>query len=169
VKDDKPTGESKVLFQATHFDDSVVLKEALDSRLDLLNAHRELALQKIQALLGKQPLPDQGSIFVGTKGAMLLPHIALPSLYPAEQFKDFKLPRDPGTSHNKQFIDAVLGTAKTSAPFDYSGPLTEAALLGNVAYRCRCKIEWDSAKLRAKNCPAADEFIHHHYRRGWKI
>jgi predicted dehydrogenase len=33
------------------------------------------------------------------------------------------------------FVDAVLGTTKASAPFDYSGPLTEGVLLGTIATR----------------------------------
>ena len=31
------------------------------------------------------------------------------------------------------------------------------------------KLDWDFESLKATNCPEADEFIQHHYRRGWKI
>jgi len=47
--------------------------------------------------------------------------------------------------------------------------LTEAGLLGNVAYRTSKKITWDLEHMRAKNCPEADQFIQHEYRTGWKI
>ncbi len=50
-----------------------------------------------------------------------------------------------------------------------SGTLTEAALLGNVAFPAGKKIQWDSKNVRAKNCPDAAEFIQHHYREGWKL
>jgi len=30
-------------------------------------------------------------------------------------------------------------------------------------------LEWDPKKLRANNCPEADQFIQHHYRPGWKL
>ncbi len=124
----------------------------------------------IQALLGKQKMPDQGSIFVGTKGVMLLPHIALPSLFPESQFKDYKLPRDPGTSHNKQFIDAVLGRTKTSAPFDYSGPLTESVLLGGVATRFpKTTLQWDAKALQFTNLAEANQILHRDYRKGWEV
>jgi hypothetical protein len=59
--------------------------------------------------------------------------------------------------------------ALTTCPFDYSGPLTETALLGNVAFRVGKKLEWDQKKLKATNCPEAEQFIQHHYRKGWKI
>lgn len=119
----------------------------------------------------KEPkLPDQGSIFIGTKGVMLLPHIALPSLHPQSQFKDYKLPRDPGTSHQKQFIDAVLGRAKLSAPFDYSGPLTESVLLGGVATRFpKTTLQWDAKALKFTNMPEADPIIRRSYRQGWEV
>ena len=59
TKDNKPLGEPVVLFQATHFDESVILKEALDNRIDLLNARRALAVQKLQTLLNKDGLGHQ--------------------------------------------------------------------------------------------------------------
>lgn len=52
-------GERKVLFTATRYDESVILKEALDNRIDLLNARRDLALQKLTAMLRKDGLGHQ--------------------------------------------------------------------------------------------------------------
>jgi hypothetical protein len=42
-------------------------------------------------------------------------------------------------------------------------------LLGNLVLRVGRTIEWDSANLRAKNAPEADQYIHGHYRKGWKV
>ncbi|MBC8868218.1 MAG: gfo/Idh/MocA family oxidoreductase, partial [Planctomycetes bacterium] len=53
--------------------------------------------------------------------------------------------------------------------FDYSGPLTETVLLGNVAYRAGKKLLWDAENAKATNCPDADQFIRHEYRRGWTL
>jgi hypothetical protein len=53
--------------------------------------------------------------------------------------------------------------------FEYAGRLTEMVLLGNVALRVGQKIEWDAAKLQAKNCPAAAQYIHREYRKGWHV
>jgi hypothetical protein len=101
---------------------------------------------------------------------MLLPHVALPVLLPEAQFKDYKLPRDPGTSHNKQFIDAVLGRTKTSTPFDYSGPLTESVLLGGVATRFpKTTLQWDAPNLRFKNSAEATQVLRRTYRHGWEV
>ncbi|MDA0337217.1 MAG: hypothetical protein O2782_18800, partial [bacterium] len=51
--------------------------------------------------------------------------------------------------------------------FDYSGPLSETALLGNVAFRAGQKLERDSKSVKATNCPDADQFIQHQYRGNW--
>jgi predicted dehydrogenase len=116
------------------------------------------------------PIPDQGSIFIGTKGAMLLPHIAVPTLFPQKDFQDFQYPKVSGSSHYAQFIDAVLGTGKTSAPFDYSGPLTESVLLGSVATRVpQTTLQWDSAALKFTNHAAADALLRRSYRQGWEV
>src|SRR5262250_74315 len=77
-------------------------------------------------------IPDQGSIFVGTEGVMVLPHIGKPRLV-GEKVKDRPIEMVPGEDHWHQFINAALGKGKASANFAYAGPLTEAVLLGSVA------------------------------------
>ena len=57
----------------------------------------------------------------------------------------------------------------TTCGFDYSGPLTETVLLGNVAYRTGEKLQWDAENLKATNCPEADQFIRREYRKGWTL
>src|SRR6185503_15026491 len=44
------------------------------------------------ALLEGDELPNTGSIFIGTEGTMVLPHINRPLLYPDKKFHDFKYP-----------------------------------------------------------------------------
>jgi hypothetical protein len=57
----------------------------------------------------------------------------------------------------------------TSADFEYSGWLTEANHLGNVAYRVGKKLYWDPNRLMATNASEADMFIRRSYRKGWKL
>ncbi len=121
------------------------------------------------ALIGDHPFPDQGSILIGTGGVMVIPHIALPALLPESKFADFKLPTVEGADHWKQFIDAVRGVGKTSAGFDYSGPLTESVLLGSVASRFpKTTLEWNAEKLKFTNVKEANQFVRRRYRKGWK-
>jgi hypothetical protein len=101
---------------------------------------------------------------------MLLPHVGLPVLLPEDRFRDFAMPSFETQNHYHQFVDAVLGSGKTSAGFDYAGPLTEAVLLGPLATRFpNTTLEWNSAKLRFKNSPEADRFVRRQYRDGWRV
>jgi hypothetical protein len=121
----------------------------------------------VMALLEGDERPNTGSIFVGTQGALVLPHWARPLLYPDKKYKDLQFPEVASGDHWGEFIDACCGKARTSANFGYAGPLTEAVLLGGVASRFpQTDLTWDSANLEF-DVPAANEFIRRDYRQGW--
>jgi hypothetical protein len=93
-------------------------------------------------------------------------------LLPEKDFAGLVAPKPfiaDSIGHHAEWIQACKTGGPTTCNFDYSGALTQAALLGNVAYRVGKKIAWDSKNLRARNCPEAEEFIRHHYRAGWRI
>jgi predicted dehydrogenase len=117
-----------------------------------------------------QRLPSNGSIFIGTAGSILLPHIGGPQLLPREKFLDFKRPKLEGRNHYVQWVNACLGKDKTSAGFDFSGPLTETVLLGVLAARFpEKKLQWDAAQLKFTNLPEANQFVRLVYRKGWEV
>lgn len=121
-------------------------------------------------LLGDRPLPSQGSLFIGTVGAMLLPHVSMPVLLPEAQFASFIYPKIDPVNHWHQFVDAVGGNGTTSAHFGYSGPLTESVLLGGVAtFFPNETLEWNAAQLKFSNKPEADRLIRRPYRKGWEV
>jgi predicted dehydrogenase len=124
--------------------------------------------REVQELVGPKPIPGQGSVFIGTKGAMLLPHVAAPALFPDTQFKDFGMPKPDSVNHYFEFIDAVLGKGATSTPFSYSGPLTEWVLLGPIATRFpQTTLEWNAGKQKFRNSPEATNYVRRRYRAGW--
>jgi len=117
------------------------------------------------------PQWDNGVLFIGDKG-MLLSDYNKQTLLPEDKFAGFKRPGPfipDSIGHWKEWIAACKTGSPTTCPFDYSGPLTEANHLGNVAYRSGQKIEWDEAKLKIKNHPEAERFLRHEYRKGWKL
>ncbi len=126
--------------------------------------------QSVRDLLGPNAkLPEQGSIFIGAKGIMVLPHVGKPQLLPAEQFQSFNYPELPKLNHWMQFVEACRGNGKTSANFDYSAALTEAVLLGGVATRFpKTTLSWDAKKLRFANLKEANVFLRRDYRPGWE-
>lgn len=129
---------------------------------------------------GKRPpiqkevgLPDWGSavLFVGEKG-MLLADYGRHVLLPEEKFKDFQRPPQSipaSVGHHKEWVLACTTGSPTTCHFGYSGPLTEAALLGTVSYRAGEKIAWDAENLKAVNCPKAEPLIRRPYRAGWTL
>ena len=71
--------------------------------------------------------------------------------------------------HHAEWIHACKTGKPTTCNFEYSGWLTEANHLGNVAYRAGKKLEWDAAKLYATNAPEAERLIRREYRKGWSL
>ena len=114
-------------------------------------------------------LSDQGSIYLGTEGVLYSPYISAPVLLPEERFRDYQRPRIGAENHYLQFVEACRGNGRTSASFDYSGPLTESVLLGCLATRFRdTTLNWDAAALRVTNHEEANRHVRKTYRQGWE-
>ncbi len=120
---------------------------------------------------GKIPTWDDGILFIGEKG-MLLSNYGRHLLLPEEQFADFEPPEPfipESLGHYAEWIHACKTGEPTTCDFAYSGLLTEANHLGNVAYRLGKKIEWNHEELRCPNAPEADALIRREYRDPWKL
>ena len=120
---------------------------------------------------GGIPQWDSGCLFSGSKG-MILADYGKHVLLPEKDFAGFQRPAPTiprVTGHHEEWLQACRTGKPTSANFEYSGWLTEANHLGNVAYRVGKKLQWDPKKLKATNAPEADRFIHRIYRKGWKL
>jgi len=119
---------------------------------------------------GKLPTWGNGTLFVGEKG-MLLADYDKRVLLPEADFLGFEPPAPTipdSIGHHKEWFEACKTNGHTTCNFDYSGALTEAVLLGNVAYRSGKKIEWDPRHLRCKGAPEADKFLREERRKGWE-
>jgi len=106
-------------------------------------------------------LPQQGAMFVGEKGRLLLPHfMELPKLLIDGELKelDMSILKDKdrlvepirnyeteSPKHYHQFVDACLGKGECTAPFSYAARLTETILLGVIAGRFPNQtLHWDA-------------------------
>jgi predicted dehydrogenase len=125
---------------------------------------------EVKELLGGRTFNDQGSVYIGTDGVLYSPYIAAPVLLPAEKYKDYDMPKPGGEDHYLQFVEACRGNGKTSAPFDYAGPLTESVLLGCLATRFpQTTLEWEAAGLKVTNVAEASRFVRREFRKGWEV
>jgi predicted dehydrogenase len=120
-------------------------------------------------------LADNGIYFIGDKGTMVCGGWSgNPRLFPEKRRNEFQLPaktiaRSPG--HRVEWIEACKARRPQDAlaGFAYSGPFTEALLVGNLATRLQGRIEWDGPNLRAKGRPEAEALIRKTYRPGFGI
>ncbi|WP_461533401.1 Gfo/Idh/MocA family protein [Sinomicrobium sp.] len=127
-------------------------------------------------------LPEQGAVFVGEKGRLLLPHfMQLPRKIVDGEYVDISEEiakisekyhlgepvrnyETEGPKHYHQFVDACLGKAECTAPFDYAARLTETILLGTIAGRFPGEtLHWDAEAARFKE-DKANKYLVGEYR-----
>ena len=71
-------------------------------------------------------------------------------------------------SNHLEWIRGIEGGPVPLAHFNYSGPLTETVLLGNLAVRSGENVEWDGPTLTTPS-KKADAYISRKYRKGWSL
>jgi predicted dehydrogenase len=123
-------------------------------------------------IFAEHAFPDWAwCVMVGSEG-MLLASYPQHMLWPAEKFADYRRPEPSIPSsigHHAEWIAACKTGSATGCHFGYSSRVTEAVLLGNVAYRSGGKLQWDAAALEVTNQPKASEYLRREYRPGWTL
>jgi len=128
-----------------------------------------------EALEAGRKMPDEGGLaFKGSKGLIMCgvygdsPRLVPETLMREARLPEKTIPRVDG-SHEQDWVRACKSGGKAGAAFEYSGPLTEICLLGNVAKRLDARIAWDASGLRVTNAPEAEPLIRRPYRAGWGL
>ncbi len=120
---------------------------------------------------GTVPPWSSGCLFVGSRG-MLLADYGKHLLLPEADFADFQPPSPtipPSPGQHQEWLAACRGEGTTSCDFEYSGLLTEANHLGNVAYRLGRPIRWDTQAMSCPGTPDADQYLSRQPRTGWSL
>ncbi len=127
---------------------------------------------KRPALFAENDIPTWAwGVFVGSKG-MLLANYSKHVLWPEAKFEGYERPEKsipPSPGHHEEWIIACKTGSPTTCNFDYSGAVTEAMLLGNIAYRSGRSLEWNAGEMKITNCPEANDLLQRKYREGWTI
>jgi len=125
-------------------------------------------------MTGGQRLPDNGVLYVGSRGKMFhSSHGGMPQLLPGSlqelaQAVPKVMERSPG--HYEEWYQACRGGKRPVDNFDYAGPMTETVLLGVLSLRAPGRrLEWDSENLKVKNAPELNQFVKTEYRKGWSL
>ena len=127
-----------------------------------------------QLKIGNKTVGDafkSAQLFIGSQG-MLVSDYNRHVLLPEGKIADYKRPEPTipkSIGHHAEWVEAIKSGGKTTCNFDYSGALTEAVLLGTIAYRSGKRVEWDAANLKVTNSPEAQQLVHKEYRKGWTL
>lgn len=137
--------------------------------------------RQLIATYGK--VPTNGCLFIGEKGilcsdawgqrgVMRLNSDSSPKCrgvldHEAAKAVAVTYPRAPDQNHMKEFLEACRGGPKTFQDFSIAARAAEFGMTGIVALRLGRDIEWDSANLKARGAPEADQWIHLPQRKKW--
>ncbi|HZN11313.1 MAG TPA: Gfo/Idh/MocA family oxidoreductase [Blastocatellia bacterium] len=129
-----------------------------------------------------------GEAYYGTNGTLIADRIGF-EIYPEPQAvarrdgsQDTNAPvagyrmgpkrvaaKDATDLHVKDFIDCVRSRARPAADVEIGHRSATTAHLGNVAYRTRQKLTWDSAKEDFVGAPAATKLLGREARKPWDL
>ncbi len=114
-----------------------------------------------------------GCLLIGDKGMLHSNgHNTEMTLLPSKKFAGFEDPEPTllrSRGHEREWLDAVQGGPAAMSNFNYSGPLAEFLLLGNIATRFEGPIEFDPVAMKIVNNSSADRLIKRDYRDGWSL
>ena len=132
--------------------------------------------------MGATPLPQEGVLYVGTKGTILFnsqkpAEATVTILEPARAAQFANLPRTLPRRNPDMFreifvewLEACKGGAPASCNFDFAQYITEFTHLGNLAIRTAKPIDFDPVAMKITNDnAAADALLHAKYENGWKL
>jgi predicted dehydrogenase len=118
---------------------------------------------------------EGGALFIGEKGLLTCGTYGnSPRLLPESKMKDFTPPPESiprvKSSHEMDWVRAIKEGGRAGAEFRYAGPLTETALLGNIAKSFpRTVLYWNSDTMRFSDNSEAGALVNPPYREGWKF
>ena len=121
---------------------------------------------------------DGGVLLIGDRATLMAGcYGRSPRLIPETRMKDFRPPaktldRVPHgeDGHEQDWIRACKGGKPASSNFDYSGPLSEMVLMGNLAVRFPNRmLLWDGEAMKVTNDADADAYVRRQYREGWTL
>jgi hypothetical protein len=112
-----------------------------------------------------------GSIVVCEKATVFSPNELNTEfhLVGGAEIPDIKVDESPG--HMAEFFRAAQGGQPARSNFvDYSGPLAETVLLGNLAIWANGpRLEWDAKRMQVRGTHEFDELIHPKFREGFGV
>ncbi len=126
--------------------------------------------------MGTEPLPEEGILYHGTKGDMLVafvkgvsqePRVFGPGAAAAAKLPR-TLPRRTGGIYG-EWLEACKGGEPASCNFDFAQYITEFVQLGNLAIRTGKGVTFDPVAMKVRDNDAADALLRIPYENGWEL
>ncbi|MFC2118640.1 Gfo/Idh/MocA family protein [Bacteroidota bacterium] len=120
-------------------------------------------------------IPTSGTIFIGKKGVIMCEtYGGNVQLFGKDKGDKYKAPKQTipriTTSHEMDWVRSCKDGKAACSNFDYSGPLTEMVLMGNLSmFVPGTKLLWDGEKMKVTNNEKANSYIQREYREGWSL
>jgi hypothetical protein len=127
---------------------------------------------------------SSGMMFIGTEATVFEgeAYCSSPVIYNEERYTQLRLDTKAGKIRKTETRSVmpnnpqgewawhIVNGGSPSSNFDYSCPLTEFVLLGNLAVRAQQTVQWDKAGMKVPNAESANQFVSRPaYRPGWKV
>lgn len=124
-----------------------------------------------------------GMMFIGSEATVFEgeAYCASPVIYSEERYTQVRLDTKAGkikqtetrsvmpNNPQGEWAHHIVHGGSPSSNFDYSCPLTEFVLLGNLAIRSQQTISWDKDGMKVSNAEAANQYVSRPaYRPGWQ-
>ena len=126
--------------------------------------------------MGAEPLPEEGILYRGTKGDMLVafvegksqePRVFGPGAAAAAKLPR-TLPRRQGGIYG-EWLEACKGGEKASCNFDFAQYITEFVQLGNLAIQTGKGVRFDPVAMKVEGNDAANARLRIPYENGWTL
>jgi len=121
---------------------------------------------------------DGGILLIGEKAAIMAGcYGESPRIVPESKMKKYKRPKksleripEGADGHEQDWIRACKGGKPACSNFEYSGPLSEAVLMGNLAVRFPGRpLLWNGEAMEVTNDKDANAYVRREYREGWHL
>jgi predicted dehydrogenase len=114
----------------------------------------------------------EGTLFVDRSGFEILPETRRGSdNKPINRMEPMKEANsnDQHLTHVRNFLDSVKSRQKPISDVEIGHRSTSTALLANISYRTRRRIEWDGKNERIVGDSEASKLLSRHYRKPWSL
>lgn len=166
----KPTADSFPLWSEIRYQFPASARTHADGVKVVWYDGKHLPQDSFDAFGVEEPYANASFFISGDQAFMVSPYEPCRLFRRGQGELEFTPPTVEAVHHWHQYVDACFGRDHCTANFDYAAPLSEVALLGNIAMEYPEEVlQWHAQKLSFPSHPAADAWLKRRYRSKWNL